>query len=51
MNHLILIYGPYPHGVQAHYDLVHNRIIAPAGFLNPPFFDPMVDDAWNYGSF
>lgn len=40
-----------PHGVQAHYDLVHNRIIAPAGFLNPPFFDSMVDDAWNYGSF
>lgn len=40
-----------PHGVEAHYDLVHNRIIAPAGFLNPPFFDPMVDDAWNYGSF
>lgn len=21
-----------PHGVEAHYDLVHNRIIAPAGF-------------------
>lgn len=40
-----------PHGVEAHYDLVHNRIIAPAGFLNPPFFDPMADDTWNYGSF
>lgn len=40
-----------PHGVEAHYDLVHNRIVAPAGFLNPPFFDPQVDDAWNYGSF
>lgn len=40
-----------PHGVEAHYDLIHNRIIAPAGFLNPPFFDPEVDDAWNYGSF
>ena len=40
-----------PHGVAAHYDLVHNRIITPAGFLNPPFFDPNADDAWNYGSF
>ncbi len=40
-----------PHGVEAHYDLVHNRIVVPAGFLNPPFFDPLVDDAWNYGSF
>lgn len=40
-----------PHGVEAHYDLIHNRIIAPAGFLNPPFFDPGADDAWNYGAF
>lgn len=40
-----------PHGVEAHYDLIHNRIITPAGFLNTPFFDPEVDDAWNYGSF
>jgi len=40
-----------PQGVDAHYDLIHNRIVTPAGFLNPPFFDPGVDDAWNYGSF
>ena len=40
-----------PHGVEAHYDLVHNRIVVPAGFLNTPFFDPETDDAWNYGSF
>ena len=40
-----------PQGVDAHYDLIHNRIVIPAGFLNTPFFDPEVDDAWNYGSF
>jgi predicted metalloendopeptidase len=27
-----------------------NRIVFPAGILQPPFFDPMADDATNYGA-
>jgi predicted metalloendopeptidase len=25
-------------------------VVFPAGILQPPFFDPTVDDAWNYGA-
>lgn len=28
----------------------HNEIVFPAGILQPPFFDPQRDDAYNYGA-
>ena len=36
--------------VNAYYDTVSNEIVFPAGFLQPPFFDPRADDAVNYGA-
>lgn len=38
-----------PQTVNAFYDPASNEIVFPAGFLQPPFFDPDVDDAANYG--
>jgi putative endopeptidase len=39
-----------PPTVNAYYTPLHNEIVFPAGILQPPFFDPLADDAFNYGS-
>jgi putative endopeptidase len=39
-----------PPTVNAYYNPNLNEIVFPAGILQPPFFDPNVDDAKNYGS-
>jgi putative endopeptidase len=39
-----------PPTVNAYYSQLHNDINFPAGFLQPPFFDPAQDDAVNYGA-
>ena len=42
---------PYgPQTVNAGNDPTTNRIVFPAAFLQPPFFDPHADDAVNYGA-
>jgi putative endopeptidase len=38
-----------PPTVNAYYNPSLNEIVFPAGILQPPFFDPNVDDAVNYG--
>jgi endothelin-converting enzyme/putative endopeptidase len=38
-----------PQTVNAYYDPTMNQITVPAAILQPPFFDPMVDPAVNYG--
>ncbi|MGK4566270.1 M13 family metallopeptidase [Flavobacterium sp. 3HN19-14] len=39
-----------PQTVNAYYNPSLNEIVFPAAILQPPFFDPNVDDAINYGS-
>lgn len=38
-----------PQMVNAYYHPMLNEIVFPAAILQPPFFDPETDDAWNYG--
>jgi putative endopeptidase len=38
-----------PQTVNAYYDSQQNEIVFPAAILQPPFFDPQTDDAFNYG--
>jgi putative endopeptidase len=38
-----------PQTVNAYYEKTRNEIVFPAAILQPPFFDPNVDDATNYG--
>lgn len=38
-----------PPTVDAYYDAQNNSVNFPAGILQPPFFDPKMDDAPNYG--
>ena len=38
-----------PPTVNAYYSPLQNNINFPAGILQPPFFDPKLDDAVNYG--
>ena len=38
-----------PPTVNAYYNASMNEIVFPAGILQPPFFDPLADDAFNYG--
>lgn len=38
-----------PPTVNAYYNPLGNEIVFPAGILQPPFFDPKMDDAVNYG--
>ncbi|HEX8330818.1 MAG TPA: M13 family metallopeptidase [Hymenobacter sp.] len=39
-----------PPTINAYYNPPLNEIVFPAGYLQPPFFDPKADDAINYGA-
>ena len=43
-------WGMSPPTVNAYYNPNINEIVFPAGILQPPRFDPDVDDAFNYGA-
>ena len=42
-------WGMTPPTVNAYYNSSFNEIVFPAGILQPPFFDPKLDDAVNFG--
>ena len=42
-------WGMSPPTVNAYYNPSMNEIVFPAGILQPPFYDPRADDAYNYG--
>jgi predicted metalloendopeptidase len=42
-------WGMTPATVNAYFNPTGNEIVFPAGYLQPPFFDPKGDDAPNYG--
>lgn len=42
-------WGMSPPTVNAYYNPQINEIVFPAGILQPPFYDPKADDAFNYG--
>jgi endothelin-converting enzyme/putative endopeptidase len=42
-------WGMTPPTVNAYYSPNFNEIVFPAGILQPPFFDPKLDDAVNFG--
>jgi predicted metalloendopeptidase len=42
-------WGMTPPTVNAYYSPTINEIVFPAGILQPPFYDPKADDAFNYG--
>ncbi|HEX8354130.1 MAG TPA: M13 family metallopeptidase [Pyrinomonadaceae bacterium] len=42
-------WGMTPPTVNAYYNATMNEIVFPAGILQPPFYDPKADDAFNYG--
>ena len=39
-----------PQTINAYYNPGFNEIVFPAAIMQPPFFDPMADDAVNYGA-
>ncbi|MGQ5523833.1 M13 family metallopeptidase [Chitinimonas sp. PSY-7] len=43
-------WGMTPQTVNAYYNPGMNEIVFPAAYLQPPYFDPTVDDAVNYGN-
>ncbi|HEX9160679.1 MAG TPA: M13 family metallopeptidase, partial [Thermoanaerobaculia bacterium] len=43
-------WGMSPPTVNAYYNSSMNEIVFPAGILQPPFYDPNRDDAYNYGA-
>jgi predicted metalloendopeptidase len=43
-------WGMSPPTVNAYFNPSENEIVFPAGILQPPFFDPGLDDAVNYGA-
>jgi putative endopeptidase len=43
-------WGMTPPTVNAYYNPQLNEIVFPAGILQPPFYDPNRDDAYNYGA-
>jgi len=42
-------WGLTPPTINAYYNPQNNEIVFPAAILQPPFFDPEQDDAYNYG--
>ncbi|MGP6220072.1 M13 family metallopeptidase [Caldiplasma sukawensis] len=44
------LWGMTPPTVNAYFSPTENEIVFPAGILQPPFFDPELDDSVNYGS-
>ena len=42
-------WGMTPQTVNAYYNPLQNEVVFPAAILQPPFFDPKADDAFNYG--
>lgn len=44
------LWGMNPQTVNAYNGGLENKIVFPAGILQPPFFDPNADDAVNYGA-
>ena len=42
-------WGMTPPTVNAYYSPLNNKIVFPAGIMQPPFYDPAADDAVNYG--
>ena len=43
-------WGMTPQTINAYYSPLDNKIVFPAGILQPPFFDVTADDAVNYGA-
>ncbi|GAA3938807.1 M13 family metallopeptidase [Hymenobacter algoricola] len=43
-------WGMTPPTINAYYNASLNEMVFPAGYLQPPFFDPNADDAVNYGA-
>jgi putative endopeptidase len=43
--------GYWPETADAYFNENLNEIVMPAGYIQPPFFDPAADDASNYGAF
>jgi putative endopeptidase len=43
-------WGMTPPTVNAYYNPTINEIVFPAGILQPPYFDPKADEAFNYGA-
>jgi len=43
--------GYWPQTADAYFNENLNEIVMPAGYMQPPFFDPAADDAFNYGAF
>jgi putative endopeptidase len=43
-------WGMSPPTVNAYYNPSMNEIVFPAGILQPPYYDPKQDDAYNYGA-
>ncbi|WP_028446189.1 M13 family metallopeptidase [Chitinimonas koreensis] len=43
-------WGMTPQTVNAYYNPSMNEIVFPAAYLQPPYFDPAIDDAANYGN-
>jgi predicted metalloendopeptidase len=43
--------GYWPETADAYFNENLNEIVMAAGYMQPPFFDPAADDAFNYGAF
>jgi putative endopeptidase len=43
--------GYWPETADAYFNENLNEIVMAAGYIQPPFFDPAADDAFNYGAF